>query len=181
MFCKTEDPFTLLPQCFSLSSLPFDFSSSLPLSLWSIKESGIQTPTRWLFWGASLPSSPSACSPAKVSSLPQHLISWIHWPTVQWAERAWTQRSLAAYTSIVLQRVGHGWSKLSTHACTPLLNAQSSFFLKGNASGMWKQTVLKVKWEHETTRDFCFWFLFLIFIPIFDLCPLLLPNPFTIS
>ena len=29
MFFKTEDPLTLLPNCFSLSILPFDFSSSL--------------------------------------------------------------------------------------------------------------------------------------------------------
>ena len=34
--------------------LPFDFSSSLLLSLWDIKESGIQTQIRWLFWGTSL-------------------------------------------------------------------------------------------------------------------------------
>ena len=31
-FCKTEDPFTLLPHCLSLSVLPFDFSSPLLLS-----------------------------------------------------------------------------------------------------------------------------------------------------
>ena len=36
--------------------------------LWSIKEPGIQTPRRWLFQGASLPSSGSASSPIKVSS-----------------------------------------------------------------------------------------------------------------
>ena len=30
---------------------------------------------RWLFWGTSLPSSWSAGSPMKVSSLPQHLVS----------------------------------------------------------------------------------------------------------
>ena len=29
MFCKTEDPFTLLPHCLSFSILPFDFDSSL--------------------------------------------------------------------------------------------------------------------------------------------------------
>ena len=33
MFCKTEDSFTLLPHCISLSILLFDFSSSLLLSL----------------------------------------------------------------------------------------------------------------------------------------------------
>ena len=32
MFYKTEDPFTLLPHCISLSILNFDFSSSLLLS-----------------------------------------------------------------------------------------------------------------------------------------------------
>ena len=39
----------------------------------STKEPGIQTPTRWLFWGASLPSFQSAGS-----SLSQHLVSRIH-------------------------------------------------------------------------------------------------------
>ena len=33
MFCKPGDPFTVLPHCLSLSVLPFDFSSSLLLSL----------------------------------------------------------------------------------------------------------------------------------------------------
>ena len=32
-------------------------TSSTPPLLWSIKESGIQTLTKWLFWGISLPSS----------------------------------------------------------------------------------------------------------------------------
>ena len=50
MLSKTEDPFTLLP----LSILPFDFHSSLLFSVCSIKESAIQTPLRWLFWGTSL-------------------------------------------------------------------------------------------------------------------------------
>ena len=76
---KMEDPFTWLSHCLFLSVLPFDFSSSLFLSLWSIKESGIQTPIRWLFWGASLPACRSARSPIKVSFLPQHLVSGIHW------------------------------------------------------------------------------------------------------
>ena len=66
MFCKTEDTFSLLPHCLSLSILPFDFSFSLLLSLWSIREPGIQTPQRWLFWGTSLPSSQSADFPNKV-------------------------------------------------------------------------------------------------------------------
>ena len=73
MFCKTEDPFTLLPQLPLTLYSVFDFSSSLPLSLWYIKEPGIQTQIRWLFWGTSLPSSQSAGSRIKVSSLPQHL------------------------------------------------------------------------------------------------------------
>jgi len=60
MFCKTEELFTLLSHCLSCSLLPFDFSSSLLLSLWSIKGHGIQAPIRWLFWGVSLPSSQSA-------------------------------------------------------------------------------------------------------------------------
>ena len=90
-FYKTEDPFTLPPHCISLSVLPFDFSFSLLLSLWSIKEPGIQIPIKWLFWGASLPSSWSACSPIKVASLPQYLISRIRWPILQWTEWAWTR------------------------------------------------------------------------------------------
>ena len=65
MFCKTEGAFTLLPNCLSLSILPFDFSSSLLLSLWSIKEPGINTLTRGLFWGTSLPSSQSPGSQIK--------------------------------------------------------------------------------------------------------------------
>ena len=63
MFYKTEGPFTLLPHCLSFSILPFNFSSSLLVSLWPIHEPGIQTPIRWLFWGASLPSCWSAGSP----------------------------------------------------------------------------------------------------------------------
>ena len=46
------------------------YFASLPY-LWSTKETGIQAPIRWLFWGASLPSSQSAGSPIKVFSLPQ--------------------------------------------------------------------------------------------------------------
>ena len=49
MFCKTEDPFSLLPPCISVSILSLDFSSSSLLSLWYIKAPGIQTPIRWLF------------------------------------------------------------------------------------------------------------------------------------
>ena len=90
MFWKSEDPFGLLPHCVSLSILPFDFSSSLLLSLWSIKQPGFQTPIRWLFWGASLPSSWSAGSLIKVSSLPQHLVSQVHWPFMRQAEWTWT-------------------------------------------------------------------------------------------
>ena len=59
--------------------------------LWSIKAHGIQTPIRWLFWGASLSSSWSASSLIKVSSLPQHLVSRIQWPVMWQAERVWTQ------------------------------------------------------------------------------------------
>lgn len=65
----------------------FDFSSSLLLGLPSIKETGIQNLIRYLFWGTSLTSSRSAHSPIQVSSLPQHLISWILWPVVWWAKR----------------------------------------------------------------------------------------------
>ena len=89
-FYKTENPFTLPPHCISLSIQPFEFSSSLLLSLWSIKETGIQILIRWLLWGACLPSSLSASSPIKVSSSPQHLVCQIHWPIVWQAEWAWT-------------------------------------------------------------------------------------------
>ena len=91
MFYKTEDLLTLLLHCIFLSILPFDFSSSLLLTLWSIKEPGIQTLIRSLFWDASLPFSRSACSQIKVSSLPRHLASLIHWPILRRAEWAWTQ------------------------------------------------------------------------------------------
>ena len=39
---------------------PFFFASFPPPPPCSIKEPGIQTPTRWSFWNISLPSSPSA-------------------------------------------------------------------------------------------------------------------------
>ena len=39
MFCRTEDPFTLLPHCLSLSSQAFD-CFLLIVSFWSIKEPG---------------------------------------------------------------------------------------------------------------------------------------------
>ena len=74
MFCKTKDLFPLC-HCLSLSILPFDFSSSLLLSLWSIKEPGIQTPIRRLFRG--LPSSQSASSTIKVRRLPQQSLWFI--------------------------------------------------------------------------------------------------------
>ena len=75
MFCKTEDPFyftSSLP--LPLYILPFDFSSSLPLS-GSIKEPAIQTPTRQLFWDIV---RHLLCQPAfqiKLYSLSQHLSS----------------------------------------------------------------------------------------------------------
>ena len=61
-------PFHLLPHCLPLLSiLPFEFSSSLFLSL-TYTRTGMQTPVRLLFWGASLPSSQSAIS--LIKSLP---------------------------------------------------------------------------------------------------------------
>ena len=72
---------TLALDCPTASSslFPFDFSFSL-LSLSPIyKEPGIQPPMRRLFWGASLPPPWSAGSLIKVSSLPQHFVSGIHW------------------------------------------------------------------------------------------------------
>ena len=62
----------------------FDFSFSLLLSLWYIKEPGIQTQIRWLFWDASLSSSQSASSRIKVSSLPQHLVQQAEWAWTWW-------------------------------------------------------------------------------------------------
>ena len=88
MFFKTEDPFTFLPHCLSLSILPYDFSCFFLSD--STKEPGIQTPIRWLFWGASLPSSQSDGSLNKGSSLPQPLISQIYWPITWQGEWAWT-------------------------------------------------------------------------------------------
>ena len=76
---KTEDPFTLL----SLSILPFDFHSSLLFSLCSIKESGIQTQARWLFWDISLSSSWSATFPNKVVFLVSTPHVLVNWPVVQ--------------------------------------------------------------------------------------------------
>ena len=74
--CKINGLFTLLPQFTSVQSLshvglcnPRDCSMpgcflTYPY-LWSMKEPSIQTPIRWLFWGASLPSSQSARCPKK--------------------------------------------------------------------------------------------------------------------
>ena len=64
---------TLLLNCFSLSG--------------SVKEPGIHTLTRWLLWDISLLSSWSASFLNKLFSLPQHLISWIHWPVLCWGEQ----------------------------------------------------------------------------------------------
>ena len=100
MFYKTEDLLALLLHCIFLSILPFDFSSSLLLTLWSIKEPGIQTLIRSLFWDASLPFSRSACSQIKVSSLPRHLASPIHWP----AESRVSLDSVTSSTKELLKR-----------------------------------------------------------------------------
>ena len=53
---------------------PFYFTSPSP-PLCAMKETGIQTPRRWLFWDFSLPSSRSAGFPNKVVFVPQHLVS----------------------------------------------------------------------------------------------------------
>ena len=52
---------------------PFYFTSPPPPPLCAIKETGIQTPIKWLIWDISLPSSPSAG--INSYSLPQHLVS----------------------------------------------------------------------------------------------------------
>ena len=80
LFCKTTAPFTLLSHCLCLSLSILHFFFFLPyfltfLYLCSIKQSGIQTPIRWLFWVISLPSFLSTGFPKEVSFLPQHLVS----------------------------------------------------------------------------------------------------------
>ena len=72
MFCKTEDPFILLPHCISLSIQHFDFSSCR-FSL-TYKRTWHRGPNKMVI----LPSSLSAGSPIKVSSLLQQFISRIH-------------------------------------------------------------------------------------------------------
>ena len=52
----------------------------LPPHLWPVKESGIQAPTRWLFWGARLTSFPSVGSLSDVPCL--NILSQIYWPVV---------------------------------------------------------------------------------------------------
>ena len=57
----------------------------------SIKEPGIQTLIRWLFWDISLPSSGSAGFLNKVIFLASTPHLSVNWPVVWWAEWVWTQ------------------------------------------------------------------------------------------
>ena len=93
MFCKTEEPFTLLPHCPSLSILPFDFSSSLLLSLWLYKRTWYPDPDKMVSYSETLVCYLLGQPVFRIKpySSPQHFISWIHWPVVQRAEWAWTQ------------------------------------------------------------------------------------------
>ena len=84
----------LLTHCLSLSILPFDFSSSLPLplSLWLYKITWHPVSNKMVI------SETLVChllgQPAfqiKSYSLPQHLISQIHYLVVQQAELVWTR------------------------------------------------------------------------------------------
>ena len=66
MFLEIEDPLTLLPHCLFLSICLLMLVPHCFLLPDSTKELSIQIPARRLFWGTSLPSSPSASSPNKV-------------------------------------------------------------------------------------------------------------------
>ena len=64
-----------------------------------------------------------------------------------------TLPGLTALTESIALTLKFGTGKADSHL---FLNAQSSFFLKVNASGTWRQSFLKVKLEQETTRGFFF-------------------------
>ena len=88
MFCKTDSRFFFF----------FSFTSSLPFSpsLCSMKETGIKTLIRWLFWDISLPSSWSASFLNKV----------LAWPLTR-----------PLNYNIVCRLVGLLGGELSEHAC----------------------------------------------------------------
>ena len=124
-------PFHFTSHCISLSILPFDFNSSLILFLWSIKEPGIQTPRRWLFWGRAfhvlgLPA-PRLKSLPCLNTLSLGFIGLLYgkenklglgntWrrkrqPTPVFLPGKYHgQRSLARYSPWNLQRVRHDWA-----------------------------------------------------------------------
>ena len=83
MFCKTEDPFTLFPHCVSLSILSFDFSSSLLLSLWSIKDPNKMVILRFNLLSLLAPWLKSlALTPHFLDSLACHAASRASWNSV---------------------------------------------------------------------------------------------------
>ena len=89
-FARLIALFTLLHHCLSLSTLPFLLNFLIISLSGSIKEPGIQTQTRWLFWDISLPSSWSAGFLNKVIFLASAHCLLFYWPVVQQAEQAWT-------------------------------------------------------------------------------------------
>ena len=94
-------PWRALPLCLKRLAHPFHevghsrsylqdngLTSSTPLLFWSIKESGIQTLTKWLLWDISLPSLCQSSFWIKLYHLSQLFVSvsQIYWPVMQWAE-----------------------------------------------------------------------------------------------
>ena len=80
-FVRLKTFFNLLPHCFSLSSLRFDFSYS-QLSLWFYKIIWQPDPRKMVETiVCHFLSQPAFCT--KLYSLPQHFVLWIHWPIMQ--------------------------------------------------------------------------------------------------
>ena len=61
-----------------------------PAPHFSIKEPGIQTPTKWLYWDISLPSSWAASSPNKLKFLASTPLLSVNWSFMKQAEQVWT-------------------------------------------------------------------------------------------
>ena len=79
--------------------------------------------------GTSLPSSCSACSPIKISSLAQGLLSQIHWPIMWWAEWAWTQLHLPTWTSLPLPSPSQPSRLSQSPGFSSLSNTENSHWL----------------------------------------------------
>ena len=65
------------------------FLLTSPAPHFSIKEPGIQTPTKWLFWDISLPSSWSASSPNKLKFLASTPLLWVNWSFMKQSRQVW--------------------------------------------------------------------------------------------